>query len=132
MRCGTAFYPCDAALLPKHCREYDPVCARLDEHGRRVARVLAHTRSEVIRRPAGFAARKECGEHVGHVTAYDEATGEGILDKKHPFTREVVHAIGDGHVQRGELVEYRVEGTRVSAVTGHFGTAVSHVGRRLS
>ena len=129
VRCGSEFYPCDVRRLPKHCREFDAVCVRLDDRDR-VACVLDHTPSETIRRPRGFPST--AGAYVGYVTAYDEATGEGTLDKKHAFVRDVVHAIGDGQVAKGELVEYRFEGTRVSAVTGHFGTAVSHVGRRLS
>lgn len=132
VRCGVAHYPCAASLLPRRCHEYDAVCARIDRRTGVVTRILRHALSSVVRRPHGLPT--PAGVRLGTVTSYDVARGVGVIDRTIAFDRCVVRAIGDGQVERGESVEYRIEGilARASSVTGHFGTAVSHVGKVLS
>ena len=132
VRCGVTHYPCEASLLPRGCREYDAVCARVDRRTGTVTRILRHVPSPLVHRPHGMPTPN--GVRLGTITSYDVDRGIGVINKTIAFDRSVVRAIGDGQVERGELVEYRVDGklARATSVTGHFGTAVSHVGKLLS
>ena len=133
VRVGHTFYPLAEGLrFPHLSREYDPVTALLRHGTRVVGSFLSHSFGDDLQttHPRGFRR----GDHVrlGHVAAFDESTGKGLLGNGTPFHMTDVLAIGRGTPEVGEAVEYTLDGEgKAVRVTGPFGTHISRTGGRV-